>query len=231
MEEHFDEVDIKCADCSTMLKGPKMIREMFPSAFRCPPCEDKAKVKFDEGKEREKALVKREKWEELCPKLYQNTDINHKGFPVHIWEKIKGRKHSERGIMLRGDSRTGKTRLMFKYLEHLFFSHRVKPMILYAGELSLNITNLLDNTRMYKEWEERLKTVPLLFLDDLFAEKYTERSEDVLFRIIDTRTRDMLPIYSTTQKKGVAIEKGFQDKDRAIALTERLREFCDIIPI
>ena len=71
-----------------------------------------------------------------------------------------------------------------------------------------------------------LKTVELLVLDDLGAEKSSEWTKSVLFEIIDYRYNEMLPILITTNCPPKELKAKIGDRSY-----DRIREMCALVPV
>jgi len=224
-------VDSTCATCNIKTEVLNYLHKNHPESVRCDDCLKKYEQEQEVDSEIEKMQGKNEEWKVICPPLYRETKIAHEQFPLAKWKELSKREFSERSLILTGKTGTGKTRLMFEYLKKLYFTKNVIPTIIWVGDLSLHVLDSLKDTKAYSKLEDSWKTCSLLFIDDIFAEKCSDRVEDVLFRIIDTRTRNMLPIFATTQREGESVIEMFQNKERAKAIVRRLREFSDGIRI
>lgn len=78
----------------------------------------------------------------------------------------------------------------------------------------------------YDRMLQHLKTVQLLVLDDLGAEKSSEWTKSVLFEIIDYRYNEMLPMLITTNCPPKELKEKIGDRSY-----DRIREMCALVPV
>lgn len=83
-----------------------------------------------------------------------------------------------------------------------------------------------QETWFYDKMMQHLKTVELLVLDDLGAEKSSEWTKSVLFEIIDYRYNELLPILVTTNCPPKELKKKIGDRN-----FDRLREICTLVSV
>ena len=83
-----------------------------------------------------------------------------------------------------------------------------------------------QETWLYDRIIQHLKTVELLVLDDLGAEKSSEWTKSVLFEIIDYRYNELLPILVTTNCPPKELKEKIGDRN-----FDRLREMCTLVSV
>lgn len=83
-----------------------------------------------------------------------------------------------------------------------------------------------QETWFYDKMIQHLKTVQLLVLDDLGAEKSSEWTKSVLFEIIDYRYNELLPILVTTNCPPKELKEKIGDRSY-----DRIREMCALVPV
>jgi len=75
--------------------------------------------------------------------------------------------------------------------------------------------------------EDRYKYAPLLILDDLGAEKLSDYGADVLFRIVDYREREVLPMIVTTNLRTPEMLKSALGE----RIWDRIGGMCTAVPV
>ena len=192
----------------------------------CPACveADKAadKARMDRG--RPAGVDQDAAWQALCPPLYQRTD------PKRIPDQAATRRvlawpYGERGLLLVGPTRTGKTRAAWLLLHALH--HR--GMAIRAFDCAAFGHQAIDAAKggTLTAWAADLARVGLVFFDDLGKFPLTDRVEAELFALIERRTANLLPTVATTNLTGSGLQA--IGTERAVPMVARLREFCDVI--
>ena len=151
----------------------------------------------------------------------KNIDIDSP--PIQQWQP------SPKGIYILGASRTGKTRTLCILLKRLY-EQGVKFKLFQAGQFHASLVEAKKSniSSAYSRWRNEQINVPVLAIDDLFAEKMTETIQAGLFEVIEQRMARKLPILITTQVKRAEAVKQFNDPLRGEALLNRLRESSDL---
>ena len=171
--------------------------------------------------------------EEIIPPLFRQTDrarleketSSEQIYYALQWElKAKGK-----GLVLVGDTRTGKTRTLCLLLGKLIREgHQVRAF--FHGSFSDGLVEVMRSERSYRAWKRKVTQASLLVIDDLFSEKLTERCEASLFEILDERICNYRPTLITTQVTKREGLKRFHSLKRAEAFYARINEFFQIIP-
>lgn len=84
----------------------------------------------------------------------------------------------------------------------------------------------VQDSYFYDRMLQHLKTVELLVLDNLGAEKSSEWTKSVLFEIIDYRYNEMLPMLITTNCPPKELKEKIGDRSY-----DRIREMCALVPV
>jgi len=176
-----------------------------------------------------KVQTVREAVEALIPPLYRETDPERLHYrqrqEVMAWEPKSGGK----GIWLLGKTRTGKTRTICLLLERLIGEgHRIRAF--FHGSFGDDLMEVIRSDRSFRAWKRSVVNAPVLFIDDLFANKLTERVETATFEIIDERIAYLRPTIVTTQLTRKEAVGRFHSSKRCDALFGRVREFFHVIP-
>lgn len=156
------------------------------------------------------------------PSMYANAEILDELFISKFITNYKDGK----GLYLYGTAGTGKTYKMHglsKYLRAFGFN-----------TIFWNATNILSRFKVMYEREDEgeelvaqhLRENRALFLDDLGAEKSTEWSNDILYRLINYRYENKLPTYIATNLNLSALLLRYGDR-----IASRIAEMCEIIEV
>lgn len=166
------------------------------------------------------------RWNAICPPLYRETDIERIKKDSGITEEklniIRNWEFNPTGIILHGVTGRGKTRLMYMLLKKYHnegYVIKSKLVNQFAIECITAFT-----TGEAEEWIKQYYRADILFLDDFGNQKFTDRMEDSLFSIIETRNANMLPTMVTSNYTGETLKEKISG-DRADAILRRLREF------
>lgn len=233
-----------CAKCAAefnsriiAIDGKEILRSRY-----CEPCVDEHNKSLRKMGRSESTRV--EKWTAICPPVYRDTDLtrmrkdwSQKGVKCVFPQGIEFFSHFQandgsRGVGITGDSRIGKTRLMFRLLEGMFLAGK-NVTYTYAPDFSDNYAALMsESAAKGSNYLERIIASDIWFLDDLGKGRLSEASQRALLRVIEKRTNSLRAIFVTSNHHGkVLIEKMRYDDGReseyAEPMIERLREFCD----
>jgi len=160
----------------------------------------------------------------LIRPLYLETEYNLLPKQAQtVWKNMKyWTPELGKGLYLLGASRQGKSRLLMMLLKQLHDEgHCFK--VFYAGEFHAQLAEA-KRSAFYKSWRDEVVNIPILAIDDLFAEKMTPTSEAGLFEVVNQRMERKLPILCTSQvKRSDAVDR-FDDKSRGQAFMNRLKE-------
>lgn len=163
----------------------------------------------------------------ICPSLYQKTDVAR--LPASQLSQAMAWKYGPKGLILLGETGTGKSRVAWMLLKRIIVEDRPERQFEWFDCISFGHSI----AKHYRDedaevWLERIAKTPILFFDDLGKLKLTERAETELFGIVEKRCADQLPIIVTTNDTGDSLAARMTD-NRGPAMIRRLREFCEPI--
>ena len=145
-------------------------------------------------------------------------------------------KFGERGLLLVGETGTGKTRSAWKLLERLYLSEERSLRALDAAGMQLGVAREWGKPDTTERWVEKLCAVDVLFLDDLDKVKFTEAAALAIYTIFERRPAHGRPIIATLNQRGDDLtsrltvnERGEQFPGRGAAIVRRMREFCELV--
>lgn len=168
----------------------------------------------------------------LCPQLYQYSDETR--FPPE-WEKINQWKYGPKGLLLVGPTRTSKSRMAWQVVRKAFFAGR--KVIAYDGiGWGAAVSHHFKDPALTCEWLDRIGSVDLLFLDDLFKRSLTDVQVEGIFAVFERRAANMLPIICTQNATSQMIKDMMKAGDGKATdlfepLMQRMKEFCEVVVI
>jgi DNA replication protein DnaC len=227
LHKNFKEEEWTCPDCGIKEMWNPIYFNIVPQA-RCEPCTEKA-IKADK---QQKSEVVRESVQDenrsIIPPLYRTTDIQRLPYPqrdqVGQWRPKKNGK----GLWIVGDTRMGKTRSACLLLESLIKEeHNLKAF--FHGNFNDELVEVIRSERSFRKWKFEITSANILFIDDLFASKLTERVESSLFDILDERISWNRPTLVTTQLTAKEAKSRFHSPKRCEAFFARVKEFFDVV--
>ncbi len=168
----------------------------------------------------------KEKWNRICPTLYQDTEIDRLPHPMlsmkalkwpYLVEGLPGKSARWIGVNLWGYPRTGKTRTMFLILKKAHFEGRSVKVFgpsQFAQELEM---------RDFKtaSWMRGVTAFDIVAFDDIDKCKLTRQQEDKFFALLDSRISRRLPTFFTGNTHGDDLKLQFRNGEAIIA---RMRE-------
>jgi Cdc6-like AAA superfamily ATPase len=176
-------------------------------------------------------------WENLCPIGYQNTSLEYLrgqlregGYGTSWLMESLGWQYGSRGLVICGDTGTGKTRTMWQLLRRLIDEERREVAIFNAVKFRTEVQVYAREGRS-REWAKRMSRVEVLYWDDLGQVHWTGAASEMFLHLIEERTAAQKPILATTQYSGEEIDQQFERKEMGQAVRRRLNEFCKVITI
>jgi DNA replication protein DnaC len=166
------------------------------------------------------------------PKAFRETDRNR--LPPVLIQAVEDYRYGSQGLAFIGKSGAGKTRAMMLLMERLAGQGRSVVWIT-STDLAYCAADQFSNDPQEKfeakERLQKLRTSKVAFIDDLGKGRLTDRMESELFDIIDTRIREELPTFWTSNSNGKDLFAMFSP-DRAEALMRRIgKDFTTIISL
>lgn len=171
----------------------------------------------------ESAMMKKRmaEFDLICPPAYRESDPGHPSMPSPSkLAEILNWKPNPIGLVIHGDTRTCKTRCSWMLVKSLVVQQGVGVHYVSSNEFAAESASAWSSS----EWMTELLSAPVLFVDDLFKHRPSERVEADLFQLLDTRIAKQLPNIITTNFVGDKILQQLS-KDRGPAIVERIREF------
>ena len=194
----------------------------------CEPCND-ARIRKANEKEKEEQIEQNGvKVESIIPPLYRETDFNRLQYPqrdeIRSWRPLK----SGKGLWIVGDTRKGKTRSSCVLLDDLIDEgNSIKAF--FHGNFNDELVEVIRSERSFRSWKFGITSAEILFIDDLFASKLTERVESSLFDILDERISWKRPTIVTTQLTAKEAKSRFHSPKRCEAFFARISEFFQVV--
>ena len=207
------------------LLGQQTVRNLI-AALRCNACAANRVAIDKDALWRRKQEEKTRRWEDVCPPIYRDTTPSRvaKGRMA----AVLGFKFGPRGVLIHGPPDTQKTRCAFLILARLWEegrSVRALNAVDFGIEGPSRMARGLDR---FEEWAGALERVDALLFDDLGKGKMTDRAEEILYRIIEHRTANRLPLIVTTNDTPETLMQRLSP-DRGPAIVRRLMEFCEAV--
>ena len=224
----------------------------------CGGCAEARLEREQAGRHLAEQKVRNEKWRQLCPPLYRDTDLSHPGLcprlvqRVRTWPQGAG-QGSDGGasLLLSGTTGRGKTRLAFALLRRFHDLGR-SVYALHAGDAwdrgphhiqglssaaRLQYSDAPATAQSARQCLQRARTCRLLLLDDLGKERATtsggplsEAVGEALFALIEHRLTHRLPMILTTNATSTPLETRL-GPDRGLPLIRRLLEVCEVVAV
>lgn len=199
----------------------------------CEPCLDaigKASSEAERQREREKLD---NRWAEICPPLYRETDFAHPGIlPSFFTAAGEWCPGIPQGLGFMGNSGGGKTRLLFWCLQRAFEAgKRVEATSHHAfGRIVMDAFSSPNEERRERANQslDRFSKVDVLLLDDLGKAPSTERCDAELENLIETRGAHLRPILWSANGHGQWLIDRF-GPDRGSPIVRRLAEFSTVV--
>lgn len=145
----------------------------------------------------------------------------------HAFDEARGwYPDGRKGLLFHGPTGVGKSHLAYAIVNSMIDDHGI-------------FTRFLPTVRMPKHDSEEIERLgdpdeyPVLVLDDVGAEKHTDRALECLYEVVDERVRLGAPLIVTTNFRPEALRAklnaagdGYGDR-----LVGRFREGCDFVAV
>ena len=223
--EEGKDIEIECWNCGRKILHNEHLAKAFKRTI-CDPCSEEYGKPTDPADEKVE-----EDLEITIPPLYRTTELDRLPFPDQVgdvlaWTYSPGAK----GLWITGDTRVGKTRSLCLLLDRLI-RRKVKIRAFFHGSFADELLEVIRSDRNFRRWKKEITAVPVVVIDDLFAEKLTERTEAALFEVLDERIANLRPTLVTTQVTGREAKERFHSPKRCEALYARIKEFFTLVDI
>jgi predicted ATPase len=213
-----------CRSCArTMLESTVVVtlgnRTWTLRATVCRVCADAA------ASQTSSARCKSE-WQRLCPPHYQR-DLPP-GILAQLWvEDVLGWQYKPQGLLVIGDTGSGKTWVMWRLLRRLLKERRsvvVLDAVTYRSGLSK-----AAREGETEDYVQRLARAEVLYWDDFGQTHLSAAASEMLLHVLEKRTSYQRPVLVTSQYRGAALELQFERPEMGAAVRRRINEFCRVV--
>ena len=180
---------------------------------------DRAKLVDDRSKQ----------WPGICPPLYQDTVWEQ--IPNPKKDKIMAWEYGQKGLIVFGPTRTGKTRSVFEMLKKQHMDGKRIIAMTHTEFVKEAKRVAFDAPSVQTRWSANVATADILFIDDFGKSRFVDlngdalAAEEFLWDVLESRWERKLPCIFTTNSDGDGLLKSL-GKERGAPLLARLREFC-----
>lgn len=170
-------------------------------------------------------------WAKICPVEFRTVEEGGKTDVARLLRdqpqanQVIGHPIGEQGMVVRGDSGTGKSRAVWRYLRRNLEAGK-SIRALTSGEFDRQARDAAGKFYL-SEWADRLIDVDVLFLDDLGKAPWTPTTVGHWFEILDGRYRHGRCTVITTNLTGETLVSQLSiGKDIAVPMLRRIHETC-----
>jgi IstB-like ATP binding protein len=165
-------------------------------------------------------------WQRLCPPHYQRD------LPPWILAQswvcdVLGWQYKPQGLLVIGDTGSGKTWVMWRLLQRLLKERRsvvVLDAVTYRSGLSK-----AAREGETEDYVQRLARAEVLYWDDFGQTHLSAAASEMLLHVLEKRTSHQRPLLVTSQYKGAALELQFERPEMGAAVRRRINEFCRVV--
>lgn len=223
----FDLEEWTCPMCGKKEMWNPIYFGVVPTAV-CEPCNDKQIRDANRKEASEKVEQNGIKVDSIIPPIYRETDFDRLPYPqrqdVRSWRPAK----SGKGLWMVGDTRKGKTRASCVLIDDLI-DEGINVKAFFHGNFNDELVEVIRSEKSFRKWKYGITSAEVLFIDDLFASKLTERVEASLFDILDERISWKRPTIITTQVEAKEAKHFFHSLKRCEAFFARIAEFFQVV--
>ena len=218
----FPEVEWTCPQCGKVEMSDPITPRITPNMV-CGKCYEKG-----QPKEEIKEFTFKQKKVSVIPEIYRSTDFSRIPYPQRQEVLDYEPTMSQLGIWIVGESGAGKTRSLCKLIDRI--EKEGKSLHAYFhGQFNNEVVRASKSDRGLEEWQRKVCFADYLIIDDLFAQKLTERVETTIFEIIDNRISWKRPTIVTTMFFAQDMVSRFSSRERCKALFRRIEEFFKVV--
>jgi len=185
----------------------------------CQPCSDAAESQPD-------PIERKSEWQRCCPTLYQHELPPALGAQPWVAD-VLGWTYGPQGLLVVGDTGTGKTWVMWWLLRRLLEERR-KVMTLDAVTFRSGLSNAAREGET-AEYVGRLVRADVLYWDDFGQTHLSGAASEMLLHLVEQRTSWERPLLFTSQYSGKALEAQFEWPEMGAAVRRRLNNYCRLI--
>lgn len=169
------------------------------------------------------------RFDEDCPTRLRELILSRE-FPPNFnrtaYERVtKWTQSSDRGLVLVGESGTGKTTALWA-LFRIIERTGGNPKFLSGVELGRTLSTAARDLERI-DW---LKKTRVLIIDDLGKERLTPAVAGLLWELLDHRHGFRLPTLISLKYSGEAFRERFGDKSIGNDIARRIHEMCEFVP-
>lgn len=196
-----------CTKCKDT--GLKSLITLWSANYDCETCEFCDCEKWDEKRLIWLNLPETKAWYARMQKIKIDKAIKDSWIPAKFLERTLGWVPSEmqdklqsvigtdRWLYLYWPTWTGKTHAICA-VARMAINVLIPVIMVNFGEAMAKVREQFSDESQDKKFFDRLKTIDVLILDDLWTEKHTEWIEQQLFTLVNYRYERDLPIYITS---------------------------------
>lgn len=224
-----------CRICGALLPGDTKIPLPGGSALWpgcCDDCQEVVDEHYESGNEPRKPTS----WETECPALFKEILTNARrqdwAMASSPFVKITEWNPNGKGLYIIGDSGHYKTSAIWALYRNLEIRDGIVPKLVTSPILARNLS--LSAREIDDKYIKELATCPVLIIDDLGKEKFTETITSGFYEIIDGRYHNRLPIVITSRYGGDALQKRFevsQDSNMGFDICRRIGDMVERVEV
>ena len=209
--------------------------DIYAHVTHCDDCSAKALLDAEQDKRKAAAL---EKWEAAVSEQNRSTDINHQDYQAqwHVHESAMrwlADKNERLMLGLIGDSGLCKTRIISQVVKRVIWEGG-NVVWMNSSEFQWSTQNLFNDANAVKasKWLSKYETASMLVFDDIGSLKSTETVSDNLYKLLEYRTTNNLPmLWTSNETLGEMLAgKGITEKARKRNIS-RLAGYSNIIEL
>ena len=220
--------DKECMECGVVVQD--FVQECVAPDFNlwypyfpvCDPCLQKLENGVDDDKP-DPVLKLESSFVDICPPEMRETDASR--LSQKVLNKIINEPLNKKGLLIHGDTGTGKTRMMWLLVRELIVARGKTVRVYNAYDMKEAMLEAYKQNYSKQDMMSGLLSCDVLCIDDLGKEKMTDAWKEMLFSIIDKRTLYHKPMVITTNYTGKSFASLFSDKNMADPAIRRLRDF------
>ena len=163
-------------------------------------------------------------WDKHCPVQFRNTNVNQWPNPAAA-NAVLAWQFGSRGLILYGATGRGKTHSVWTLLRRLADEER-GIVVLDSAKWADECGERFKNGSIH-EWLENQEQIAILFWDDIDKAVFSERVQELFFRVFKFRCENGLPTIITTN-----LNESIRDRfapEVGAAFVERIVTHCEAV--